>query len=374
MAKISSKIKAEIATTDKSARKVHWLQRVPKERKTFREAFRDSREKTWNKKLERRARRITLHKSFKRSYHEEYDRPLELPGLLSHAVTCFKLIFKNWKIFVPMIFWIALFNVILVGLMNEDTYKSFQDALDEQSLELAGAKIGNVAKASLLLISTVTTGGLTNGMSEVQQIFAIILFAITWLTAIYLVRHLVAKHHVKLRDGFYNAMAPLISTLLIIVVVFLELIPIFTVIITYSAAVATEFLNTPFYALVYFIFATLMVLLSVYLLSSSLIGLVAVTAPGVYPMVALRTASNLVYGRRIKLIIRLIFLLLTLAVVWIIVGLPLILLDMWLKSCFDWLTGFPFISIVLLTMTVFTVIYVATYLYLFYRRMLNYDE
>ena len=348
--------------------------REKKPRKTFKEAFASSREKTWQKKLERRARRLTLHKSFKRSYREEYERPLEMPGLMSHSVSCFKIIFRNWKIFIPMIFWIALLNVLLVGLMNEETYQSFQDALDSQSLELAGNKIGNVAKASLLLISTITTGGLTNGMSEVQQVFAILLFAITWLTTIYLVRHLLAKHKVKMRDGFYNALAPLISTLLVVAVVFLELIPIFIVIITYSAAVTTEFLNTPFYALVYFIFAALMVLLSVYLLSSSLIGLVAVTAPGVYPMVALRTASNLVYGRRVKLMIRLVFLILTLGVTWIVVGLPLILLDMALKSSFDQLAGIPFISIVLLVMTTFSVIYTATYLYLYYRRMLNYDE
>lgn len=345
-----------------------------KPRKTFREAFQDSRSKTWDKKLERRARRITKHKTLKRSYREEYARPLEIPGLLSHSVTCFKIIFKNWKTFIPMIFWVVLLNVLLVGLMSESTYVNFQDNLDSEAIELGGAQIGNVAKASLLLISTITTGGLTNGMSDVQQIFAILLFVITWLTSIYLVRHIMAKHKVKLRDGFYNALTPLISTLLVVVVVFLELIPIFIVIITYSAAVSTEFLNTPFYALVYFIFAALLVLLSVYLLSSSLIGLVAVTAPGVYPMIALRTASNLVYGRRMKLIGRLIFLIFTLAVTWIVVMLPLILLDMWLKSSFEWLAGVPFISVMLLIMTVFSVIYVATYLYLYYRRMLDYDE
>lgn len=322
----------------------------------------------------RKSNRISKHKSFQRSYREDYERPLEIPGLMSHAMTCFKLIFKNWKLFIPMILWIAFLNVVLVGLMNEDTYQSFKDAIDNQSLELAGSSIGNVAKASLLLISTITTGGLTNGMTEVQQVFAVLLFAITWLTTIYLIRHLLAGHKLKLRDGFYNALTPLISTLLVITVIFLELIPVFIVIITYTAAVATDFLTTPFYALIYFIFAALMILLSTYLLSSSLIGLVAVTAPGVYPLIALRTSSNLVYGRRMKLIIRLIFLIFVLAVCWIIVMLPMILLDMWLKSCFDWLSGFPFVSIMLLIMTIFSVVYLATYLYTYYRRMLDYEE
>ncbi len=341
---------------------------------TFKEAFTTSREKTWARKVARRSKRISLHQSFHRSYHEDYDRPLEVPGLLSHALTSFGMIFKNWRTFVPLMLCIVFMNVILVGLMSEETYQSFQDVLDAKSYELAGSQIGQVAKASLLLISTVATGGLTNGMSEVQQVFAILLFLVTWLATIYLVRHLLAKHRVKMRDGLYNALTPLISTLVVVGVVFLELIPVFIVIITYSAAVATDFLSTPFYALVYFIFAALLALLSLYLLSSSVVGLVAVTAPGIYPMVALRTTSNLVYGRRIKLLVRLLFLVVVLAICWVLVMLPIILLDLWLKSSFEFLGAVPFVSFMMLCMTVFTTIYIATYLYLYYRRMLDYAE
>lgn len=345
---------------------------MPNTRSRFKDSFRATREKTWAKL--RKAERVRLHSSFKRSYREDYDRPLEVPGLLHHAVTTFRIIFKNWKIFLPLILLVVVANIILVGLMNEDTYVQLQDTLEESQENLENGNVGNVAKAGLLLVSTVTTGGLTQGMTEVQQVFAILLFLVTWLVTIYIVRHRLAGHKIKMRDGLYNALTPLISTFAVFIIVLIQLIPILIVIITYSVAVATDFLSTPFYALIYFIFAALLILLSAYLLSSTFLALIAVTAPGLYPMAAVHTAADLVAGRRIKLIIRMIYLVFVLALVWVIVMLPLILLDLWLKSMWEWLEGWPFVSFELLIMTVFTVVYFATYSYLFYRRMLDYDD
>ena len=168
-------------------------------------------------------------------------------------------------------------------------------------------------------------------------------------------------------------MTPLISTFVVFIVALIQCIPIFILIIAFSAAVQTEFLTTPFYALVFFIFAALMILISGYLLSSSLIAFVAVSAPGLYPMEALHTASDLMMGRRIKFIIRLIALLFALAIVWVSVMLPVMLFDLFMKK-FEWTSGIPFVPICLTTMTCFTGIYVTTYLYLYYRWMLGYEE
>ena len=63
-----------------------------KPRKSFKEAFYSTREKIWAKKNER----LRLHHSFKRSYREDYQRGLKAPGLVAHAVSTLKIIFKNW--------------------------------------------------------------------------------------------------------------------------------------------------------------------------------------------------------------------------------------------------------------------------------------
>lgn len=323
---------------------------------------------------EARSKHLHLHKSFRRSYREDYLRKTETPGLLSHAMLTFKTIFSHWRTFLPFIILMMILYIFAVGLMSEDFYLQFQDSIDDTSAELAGGEIGNFAKAGLLLLSTITTGGLDAGMDEVQMVFMIILFLVMWLVTIFLLRHFLAGEKLKLRDALYNALSPLISTLLIFIVIFIQALPLMLVIITYSAAVATGFLDTPFYALVYFCFAALMLLLSGYLLSSSIMALVAVTSPGMYPMTALFAASDLMAGRRIKFILRLIYLLFVIVLCFVIVMLPIILLDLWFKSVWTWLEGWPIVPFFLLMMTCFAFIYLTTYLYLYYRWLLDYKE
>ena len=328
---------------------------------------------TKGKIKEKRGKKVLLHKSFRRSYREDYKRDLDVPGVMYHVFATFKIIFKNWKLFVPLLIIVVVLNAVLVGVMSESTYTQFQDILDQTSTQMAGGDIGNVAKAGLLLISTITTGGLSGGSSEAATVFGVIIFLMIWLTTIFLLRHRLAGHKIKLRDGLYNAMTPLVSTFVVFAVAVVQCIPIFLLIIAYSAAVQTEFLATPFYALVFFIFAAIMILISGYLLSGTLMALVAVTAPGLYPMRAVQAAGDLMMGRRVKFILRLVALLLVLAVVWVIVMIPLIVFDLWMKT-FEWTNGIPFVPICLNIMTCFTAIYISAYLYLYYRWMLNYDE
>ncbi|MBR5620918.1 hypothetical protein IKW75_00285 [Candidatus Saccharibacteria bacterium] len=313
------------------------------------------------------------HRSFRRSYHEDYDRPFEAPGLLAHAITSFKVIFRNWKLFLPLTLLIVVLNIALVGLMNEDTFVAFQNSVNETTAGVKNGEVGTFAKSGLLLISTITTGGLSTG-TEAQQIFSFLLFLITWLVVIYSLRHILSSEApIKLRDALYNALAPFISTLIVAAIIFIEAIPLMIVIITYAAAVNTNFLSTPFYALIYVIFAGLLITLSTYLISSSLVALIAVSAPGLYPIKAIRTASNLLSGRRIKFIIRVLYLIVVVGVFWALIMTPLIALDLVVKSTGAF-KGFPFVSIELLIMTCFTAIYATTYLYLFYRKMLDYDD
>lgn len=317
-----------------------------------------------------RKKRVNPHKTFRRSYREDYQRELEMPGIMYHIIASFRMIFKNWKLFLPLLIIAVLLNVVFVGIMSESNYAQFQEILDETSAEMSEGDVSSVAKAGLLLLSTITTGGLSGDSSEAAVVFGVLIFLIIWLTTIYLLRHVLAEHKIKFRDGLYNAMAPLVSSFLVFVVALIQCLPIFFLVIAFSAAVQTEFLATPFYALVFFIFAVLMVLLSGYLLSSSLIAFIAVSVPGMYPLRALQTASDLMMGRRIKFVLRLVALFLALLLVWVVVMLPLIMFDMWMKQ-FEWTAGIPFVPVCLTIMTCFSAIYITTYLYLYYRWMLK---
>lgn len=317
--------------------------------------------------------RVKLHKSFRRSYREDYKRELEVPGIMYHTFASFRYIFKNWKLFLPLIVIAVVMAVMFIGLMKESTYQQFQTVLDETTEEMGFGDIGAVAKGGLLLIATATTGGLAGDSNESHTVFVVLIFLILWLVTIFILRHRLAGHKIKLRDALYNAMTPLVSTFVVFVIAVFQCIPIFLLIIVFSAAVQTEFLATPFYALVFFIFAAVMILISGYLLSSTLMAFVAVSAPGLYPMKAMHAASDLMMGRRFKFVLRIVALILVLLITWVIVMLPLIVFDLLMKN-FEWTSQIPFVPVCLLVMTCFTGIYITTYFYLYYRWMLNYDE
>ena len=140
-------------------------------RKTVTEEKNMKKKPTTKKETKKTPKTKKPRKSFKEAYTDT---------LVSHANSTMKIIFKNWKLFGLLLFFIVVCNIFFVGIMSEETYQTVQDSLDESYEMLKeGSVLGNFAKSGMLLVSTVTTGGLTSGMTEVQQIFMFIFFGIT---------------------------------------------------------------------------------------------------------------------------------------------------------------------------------------------------
>ena len=328
------------------------------------------------KRLIKKQDEVRLHRSFKRSYYEDYQRKTELPSLTSQASAAFKMFFKFWKIFLPLLLIFVGLYIFLIGAMSENTLADVKANVEQTNKDVADGKIGTVGKAGLTLLGIISTGGLTT-MNDAQVVIAVLLFTIIWLVTIYLARHLLAGHQeIKMRDGFYSALSPLVSTLVVGLIIFLEAVPIMLTIIVFQVALTTEFLSTPFYALLFFMFAALMITLSLYLLSSSFFAIIVVSAPGLYPLTAVRMAKNLIMGRRLRFLIRVFYLVIIVALLYLLLLMPAIILDGILKAQFAWLADskIPFVAIIQLTITVFIFIYLSIYFYLFYRALLDYND
>lgn len=328
------------------------------------------------KQLIKKQDEVRLHRSFKRSYYEDYQRKTELPSLTSQASAAFKMFFKFWKIFLPLLLIFVGLYIFLIGAMSENTLADVKANVEQTNKDVADGKIGTVGKAGLTLLGIISTGGLTT-MNDAQVVIAVLLFTIIWLVTIYLARHLLAGHQeIKMRDGFYSALSPLVSTLVVGLIIFLEAVPIMLTIIVFQVALTTEFLSTPFYALLFFMFAALMITLSLYLLSSSFFAIIVVSAPGLYPLTAVRMAKNLIMGRRLRFLIRVFYLVIIVALLYLLLLMPAIILDGVLKSQFTWFaeSKIPFVAIIQLTITVFIFIYLSIYFYLFYRALLDYND
>jgi hypothetical protein len=92
-----------------------------------------------------------------------------------------------------------------------------------------------------------------------------------------------------------------------------------------------------------------------------------------YPMQAIKTAGDLVVGRRVRILLRIIWLLFIVALFWIVVMIPLILLDAWIKGIWSSIYWVPVIPILLLIMSSVSIVWVSSYLYLLYRKVVDDD-
>lgn len=263
----------------------------------------------------------------------------KLPSPWQHLGETCKIIFSNWRLFLPLLLLVVIFCLIFIGPLSELIY--------------AGLEI--------------------SGSSQTIVVFAVVAFLVLWLTTIFLLRHRLAGNQVRLRDGLYNALAPAIPTLIVALVALVQCIPLFILIIAYSAAVQTELFATPLYTLLFLAFAAGMILLSCYLLSSTLIALVAVSAPGLYPLQALGNAAELMKRRRSGFVLRLLILVVVLLVLWVVVVVPLAFLDQAIAPT-DGTIGFGLVPFALIILACFSVIFVATYLYLYYRWLLDISD
>ena len=242
-------------------------------------------------------------------------------SLKEHVFQAFNLIFKNYKLFLPLMVVAVLICLCLVDV-SKDT----------------------------------------------MVVMGVMIFLFLWLTTLFFTRYLLAGRKVTFFDGLSNAMTPLIATLFILIIVLIQCIPIFLLIIAYSAAIETNFLSEFWYVVFFVMFAMLMIMTSGFLLSDTLVALMAVSVPGMYPWRALKLVNGLMSGKRVGFVVRLLLMGIVLALIWTVVILPVALLALVVKL------PTMLMPVLVFILCSFSVIYMAVYLYIYYRKMIGYDE
>ena len=313
------------------------------------------------------------HRSFRRTYRRDYIRSLKLPGYWAFTAHVWRTLWRNKKIFLFVFLAYAVMVVSVVNLASESLYSELRTTLNDTTSEMFKGFFGEVGKSGLLLLGGL--GGSYNQASTDSQSPTYMALAglLLWLTTVWLLRAIAAGAKPKMRDGLYNAGAPIIPTIFVGFVAVLQLLPVAIVLYGYGAAAGSGLLDGGVEAMIFWSAATLLVLLSAYWLTSTLIAMVVVTLPGMYPLQALRTAGDLVIGRRIRILLRLLWMLLIVAVTWAVIAIPTIMLDGWIKSIVPYFTGLPVVPVMLLVMGSVTLIWIATYIYLLYRRIVEDD-
>lgn len=312
------------------------------------------------------------HRSFRLTRHRDYQRSLKLPGYWVFTLQVLRLVRENKKILLSLAVVYAVMNIALLGIASQDQFTDLQGIINETGQEVFQGNWGKVGTAVLLAMSTVS-GNISPTLTDAQQIYAVILGLLVWLTVVWILRQRMAGHRVKLRDGLYNAGSPIVATGVVALVLALQLIPIALAVIGYVAAQSTGLLNGGVEAMLFWISAAGLATLSIYWITSSAVALVVVTLPGMYPFRALKIAGDLVIGRRLRIMYRILWMMLLLVVMWAIILIPVILLDTGIKGLWPTIQWLPVVPVAMTILSTLSIVWTASYVYVLYRRIVDDD-
>jgi len=312
------------------------------------------------------------HRSFRLTRRRDYSRSLKLPKYWQFTFYVNRVLWKNRKIFLLVGLFYAVLTILLVGLASQNTYTTLSGALASTSQGILDDTWGKIGGAGLLLASALT-GGMSTNLSESQQVYAGLITLLTWLTTVWLLRNLLAGQKVKLRDGIYNSGAPIVSTFLVSLVIFVQLIPMALALIGIGAATASGLLSGGVEAMLFCIVIGLLFVISIYFVIGTLLALVIVTLPGMYPMRAIKISGDLVIGRRVRILLRLLWMAFIELLTWALIMIPIILLDNWLAGIWAFVKNVPVVPVFMLLLSTLTIVWTASYIYLLYRKVVD-DE
>lgn len=305
------------------------------------------------------------HKSFHLTPRER-KRPhqhLELKTGVSEAwrltLETLKLIWSHKKIFLWLAAFYSVSSYLLVGGIAQSDYVS----LKEESVEYTDGF--DVVTNALAYFGAAVTGGLSAVPTELQQFLTGFVTLIFWLVTIWAARLVLANKNIKLRDAFYSGTTPLVSTLVVLMIVVLQLIPAAVGLFGMSTGITEGWITNFAVAIAYGAAALLLSLLSLYWLSGSVIAVAIVALPGMYPIQAMRDARTLATGKRWNIMLRIITALILMLLVWVFLLVPVFMLDHWLR--FDWL---PLVPIAIQIVSGFSLVFASIYVYKLYRSLL----
>lgn len=311
------------------------------------------------------------HRSFQLTKRRDYNRSLQLPGYWSFTNRVRSMLWKNRRLFGGLMLTYFIVAFLFNSFGQQETYQALSDAVYGIGGDAFEGNWGKITASGILLATSVQQG-LTPDATAAQTVLGGLTAFFAWLATVWAVRNIMAGHRVSTRDAIYSSGGPLLPTVLVGLITIVQLLPLSLGILVYNAALTSEFI-TGVESMLGWVVVGLLGVLSLYWLTATLIALVVVTLPGMYPWQAIRTAGDLIVGRRLRILLRLVWLVVLVAIVWVILLIPIILFDEWIKTVWQVLAPLPLVPLSMLAMSSVTIIFAATYVYMLYRKVVEDD-
>jgi hypothetical protein len=290
------------------------------------------------------------NKSKSQPAHKEGDEMVaskKIDNVLVISRNSINVLWQNRKLFSGIMLIYALLYIFFVrGLANLPSSSSL--------ISGSGKLFSGFSIFSLIFVASSSSNSNPSG-SMLQSLLLIIIS----LVLIWTLRHIYKGKKVTIRDGYYKALYPLIPFILILLFIGLELLPLiigstlYSIIVTQGIAINVVEKGASIAILVG------LIILSLYFLSSSIFALYIVTLDDMTPVKALRSAKQLVKGRRAVVLRKILFMPLALIISTSIIVLPFILIYP------------PLAAWIIFLLTVIVIAVAHSYLYNLYRELIK---
>lgn len=251
--------------------------------------------KTWikNDRKKKKYRSFHLQKKIK-------PEPRDIPSVRKLFKLSGLFMWQHKKKLLPIMIINAAAYYLLIKtptsiLSISEIRQSVQNALGEGSLK--------TWNGTLATLGTVVGLNSTSGSNATQQSVSFLGISMVY---IWVIRQLHNKHDFNIRDAFYQAFAPIIPILVLMVVATFQIIPFAVAGLVYSIARTGGVFVSGFEDMAFFSVAFLMSLLSFYWLTPTIIAIYVTTIPGMYPFRALKSARQLIQFQRFTVFRRII--------------------------------------------------------------------
>lgn len=265
-----------------------------------------------------RKRKVAKYKSFRLSKKIPHPAgPLPSGRIILNKTI--KLIWGNKKPLLGILAVYAIINLVLVrgfasplniAELKQTISDSFGSSIN--GVSLVGAIFGT------LLGSPSTTG------TETAAVYQSVLFIVVSLALIWVFRQSAVGNKPTVKKAFYNGLYPLVPFLLVLLALMLQLTPAYIGTFVYGIVSSGGLAVSGVEQAIWLVFLALLILLSLYMICSSIFALYVVTLPDMYPMQALRSSRQLVFSRRLSVFRKMLFLPFIAFIIMILIVVPAI--------------------------------------------------
>lgn len=312
------------------------------------------------------------HRSFRLTRRRDYRRSLNIPGYWSLTSEVHRLIWRNKRAFLALIAVMSILTFALSSVMSQDTYQQLRDVMNQAKEGGIGEVYTTISLFSGVMVSYFSGSGTAGG--NIQQMSGVFLGLLTWLSSVWLTRAILIGKKPKMRDALYSSGSPIIALIIVIGIFLIQMVPAAIAVIVYSALDASGVLNQTPILMAAGGAAILIVSMSVYWATSTVFAMIIITLPGMYPLHALRLSGDIVTGRRVRILLRFIWAVVMIILLWAIILIPTILFDGVLKGWFNDINWLPIVPTVGLILMYASIILMSVYVYMFYRKVVESDS